>query len=54
MREAGQWLNHPVSSGADAIAAGQEILRRGPRLVALAAGADGNAVVWPGGCELTA
>jgi ribokinase len=48
-REAELLAGHPIRSGAAAVAAGQEILRSGPSLVALAAGPDGNAVVWPEG-----
>lgn len=50
--EAELLTGHPVRSGAEAITAGQEILQSGPSLAALAAGRDGNAVVWPGGSVL--
>jgi ribokinase len=48
-REAELLTGQPVRSGRDAVAAGRELLRHGPSLVALAAGHDGNAIVWPGG-----
>jgi ribokinase len=48
-RETELLTGQPVHSGADAVAAGRELLRHGPSLAALAAGRDGNAIVWPGG-----
>lgn len=48
-RETELLTGQPVRSGADAVAAGRELLRHGPSLAALAAGPDGNAIVWPGG-----
>jgi ribokinase len=48
-REARLLTGRPIRNGDEAIAAGREILRQGPTLAALAAGQDGNAVVWPGG-----
>jgi len=48
-REAELLTGRPVRGGADAVAAGRELLRQGPSLAALAAGPDGNAIVWPGG-----
>jgi sugar/nucleoside kinase (ribokinase family) len=48
-REAELLTGCSIRSGDDAIAAGREILQQGPTLAALAAGEDGNALVWPGG-----
>jgi ribokinase len=48
-REAALLTGQPVDSDAEAVQAGQELLCRGPSLVALAAGHDGNAIIWPGG-----
>jgi ribokinase len=48
-REARLLTGRPIRNGEEAIAAGREILRQGPTLAALAAGEDGNVLVWPEG-----
>jgi ribokinase len=48
-REARLLTGRPSRNGDEAIAAGREILRQAPTLAALAAGQDGNALVWPDG-----
>ncbi|HEY2263905.1 MAG TPA: PfkB family carbohydrate kinase [Streptosporangiaceae bacterium] len=50
--EAELLTGQPLRNGTDAIRAGERLLDQGPSLVALAAGADGNAIVWPGGSVL--
>ena len=48
-REAAALTGTPVDSVDDAIRAGQKVLERGPRLVALAVPQTGNVFVWPDG-----
>jgi ribokinase len=48
-REAGLLVGRPVPDADAALAAGRALLARGPRLVALAAGEQGNVFVWPAG-----
>jgi ribokinase len=48
-REASLLADSAIDSPADARRAATEILRRGPRLVALAVGDEGNYVAWPDG-----
>lgn len=51
-REAGLLTGTTVRGGRDALAAARDLLRCGPSLVAVGAGADGNALAWPGGSVL--
>jgi ribokinase len=48
-RAAARLAGHPIRDAAAARAAGKRLLAAGPSLVVLAAGADGNVIVWPGG-----
>lgn len=47
--EAQLWAGRPLRDAADALAAARELLRAGPRLVVLGAGAEGNVAAWPDG-----
>jgi ribokinase len=51
-RETELLVGRPVADAAAALAAGRALLDRGPRLVALAAGAQGNVFVWTGGSAI--
>jgi ribokinase len=48
--EAALLVGSELSSLDDVVAAARDLVRRGPRVVALSAGSDGNVVAWPDGC----
>jgi ribokinase len=47
--EAALWAGAPIGSAADAQRVARSLLARGPRMVVLGAGSEGNVVAWPGG-----
>jgi ribokinase len=47
--EAALWADAAIESAADAVEVARDLLARGPRLVVLSAGGEGNVVVWAGG-----
>lgn len=47
--EAALWADADIASAADALRVARALLARGPRMVVLGAGSEGNAVAWPGG-----
>ncbi|MGH9107276.1 MAG: PfkB family carbohydrate kinase [Acidimicrobiales bacterium] len=50
--EASLLAGHEVHDGPSALNAARSLVRRGPRLVAVEAGGDGNVLVWDGGESL--
>ncbi|OZM82497.1 PfkB family carbohydrate kinase [Pseudonocardia sp. MH-G8] len=47
--EAGLWADAEIGSALDALRVARELRARGPRMVVLGAGSEGNVVVWPDG-----
>ncbi|HYH29644.1 MAG TPA: PfkB family carbohydrate kinase [Pseudonocardia sp.] len=47
--EAALWADATIDSAADARRVARSLLGRGPRMVVLGAGSEGNVVVWPDG-----
>jgi ribokinase len=47
--EAAQWADAEIGSAADALRVARALRVRGPRMVVLGAGSEGNVVVWPDG-----
>jgi ribokinase len=47
--EAALWADAEIGSAADALRVARALLARGPRMVVLGAGSEGNVVVWPDG-----
>ncbi len=47
--EAALWADAEIGSAAEAVRTARSLLGRGPRMVVLGAGSEGNVVVWPDG-----